>query len=120
MSRREEVAPSTDRTNSPTWDELDAICKGKSAMDLAEEIWRLRHCGPQDRKDAERYRKLIEHQAFIEMVCEIEHLAISYPYTKDMADRTIDRYDATRHQLVEGEVETVKDVYRKWGKDDVR
>lgn len=36
----------TDRTESPTWDELDAICKGKSAMDLAEEIWRLRRDGP--------------------------------------------------------------------------
>lgn len=29
-------------SDSPTWNELDAIIKGKSTMDLAEEIWRLR------------------------------------------------------------------------------
>ena len=29
-------------SDSPTWNELDAIRNGKSDIDLAEEIWRLR------------------------------------------------------------------------------
>lgn len=53
----------TDRTASPTWDELDAICKGRSAMDLAEEIWRLRDDGPKERRVAERCAVIVEESA---------------------------------------------------------
>ena len=38
--------------DSPTWDELDAIAKGKSVIDLAEEIWRLRTCAQRMREAA--------------------------------------------------------------------
>ena len=43
----------TEIADSPTWDELDAIAKGKSAMDLAEEIWRLRRSNGPSRPLAE-------------------------------------------------------------------
>lgn len=44
---------------SPLMEELDAIMEGKSKLDLAEEIWRMRRSGPNgDAKDTARYREM--------------------------------------------------------------
>jgi hypothetical protein len=42
--------------DSPTWDEVDAIRKGKSDIDLAEEIWRLREVANRETLNANYWK----------------------------------------------------------------